>query len=179
MTIKKNDPLQLDISYLVKQSPGTRKEFEFQFPQLNFPPDLTLVDIQGVIAISVTEDGVVADGDLTALTQLSCSRCLEDYWQPLEITFTEIFAAHPAKQSEEELGEQFLPRDGSINLGPILRDYALLDIPIRQLCSAECKGLCPICGANLNQEDCGHKQESIDPRMEGLKQLLENQEASE
>ncbi len=179
MTIKKNDPLRLDISYLVKGSPGTYKEFEFNFPQLNFSPELTLVDILGKIFISVTEDGVVADGKLAALTQLSCSRCLKSYWQPLEINFTEMFSAHPAGDSGNDLGEQPLPADGAIDLTPIIRDYAVLDIPIRQLCSEDCKGLCPVCGENRNQEDCGHRQESFDPRMAELQKLLENKETTE
>lgn len=179
MTIKKNDPLRLDISYLIKGSPGTYKDFEFNFPQLNFSPELTLVDILGKIFISVTEDGVVADGKLAALTQLSCSRCLKSYWQPLEINFTEMFSAHPAGDSGNDLGEQPLPTDGAIDLTPIIRDYAVLDIPIRQLCSEDCKGLCPVCGENRNQEDCGHRQESFDPRMAELQKLLENKETSE
>ncbi len=179
MTQKKNDPLRLDVSFLVKGSPGTYKEFEFNFPQLNFSPDLTLVDIQGTIGISVTEDGVVADGKLAALTQLACSRCLKDFWQPLKINFTEMFSAHPAGNPGDYLGEQLLPADGSIDLTPILRDYAILDIPIRQLCSEDCKGLCPICGQNLNQEDCGHRQESFDPRMAELQKLLENVETTD
>ena len=179
MTQKKNDPLRLDVSYLVKGSPGTYKEFEFNFPQLNFSPDLTLVDVQGKIFISVTEDGVVADGKLAALTQLTCSRCLKDFWQPLKINFTEMFSTHPAGNPGDELGEQPLPADGSIDLTPIIRDYASLDIPIRQLCSEECKGLCPVCGMNRNQEDCGHRLESIDPRMAELRKLLENEEISD
>ena len=179
MTIKKNDPLRLDVSYLLKGSPGTYKEFEFSFPQLNFTPELTLVDILGIIAISVTEDGVVADGKLAALTQLACSRCLKDYWQPLEINFTEMFSAHPAEAGKDELGEQKLPIDGAIDLTPVIRDYATLDIPIRQLCSEDCKGLCPVCGKNRNQEDCGHRQVSIDPRMAELQKLLESKEASD
>lgn len=179
MTIKKNDPLRLDISYLIKGSPGTYKEFEFNFPQLNFSSELTLVDILGKIFISVTEDGVVADGKLAALTQLSCSRCLKSYWQPLEINFTEMFSAHPAGDSGNDLGEQPLPADGAIDLTPIIRDYAVLDIPIRQLCSEDCKGLCPVCGENRNQEDCGHRQESFDPRMAELQKLLENEETAE
>jgi uncharacterized protein len=179
MSIKKNDPLRLDVSYLVKSSPGTHKEFDFIFPQLTFSSDLTLVDIQGSIAVSVTEDGVVAEGMLTALTQLSCSRCLDDYWQPLNLKFTEMFAAHPVDDMENGTLEQPLPADGSIDLSPILRDYAALDIPIRQLCSPECKGLCQVCGINLNRNDCGHERESLDPRLAGLKQLLENKERTE
>ena len=172
MILKKNDPLRLDVSYLVKGSPGTYKDFEFNFPQLRFSSELILVNIQGKIAVSVTEDGVVANGKMTALTQLSCSRCLEDYWQPITIDFTEIFSSHPLLDQDEVPGEQLLPADGSIDLSTIIRDYASLDIPIRQLCSRDCKGLCPTCGTNLNQKDCGHKQEQIDPRMAGLKELL-------
>ncbi len=179
MNLKKNDPLRLDVSYLVKGSPGTYKEFEFVFPQLNFSPDLTLVDIQGKISISVTEDGVVADGKLAALTQLACSRCLKDYWQPLKINFAEMFTAHPAGNPGDELGEQPLPADGSIDLTPIIRDYATLDIPLHQLCAEDCKGLCPVCGMDRNQEDCGHRQVSIDPRMAELQKLLENEETSD
>ena len=176
MNLKKNDPLRLDVSYLVKGSPGTRKEFDFNFPQLVISPDLELKEIKGGIGISVTEDGVVAEGKLEAKTDLACSRCLDGYLQPIRIQFTEIFSAQIADNSEYELGEQPLPADRSIDLGPILRDYAVLDIPIRQLCREECKGLCPTCGLNLNESNCGHRQESIDPRMEGLRELLENQE---
>ena len=178
MTLKKNDPLRLDVSYLVKESPGTLKEFDFNFTQLSLPEDLLLVDIHGVIAISVTEDGVMADGRIKALTELSCSRCLEDYWQPLEINFTEMFTYHPIENTPDNL-EQLLPSDGSIDLTPIIRDYAVLDIPISQVCKPDCKGLCPVCGANLNEGDCVHRQESIDPRLAGLKALLEDGEESE
>ena len=90
-----------------------------------------------------------------------------------------MFSAHPAGNPGDELGEQPLPADGSIDLTPIIRDYASLDIPIRQLCSEECKGLCPVCGMNRNQEDCGHRLESIDPRMAELQKLLENEEISD
>lgn len=175
MTLKKNDPLRLDVSYLVKESPGTRKEFDFNFTQLSLPGDLLLVDIHGVIAISVTEDGVMADGKITALTQLDCSRCLEDFWQPVNIDFTEMFTYHPAENSPENL-EQLLPSDGSIDLTPIIRDYTVLDLPISQPCKPDCKGLCPTCGVNLNEVDCGHQQMSIDPRLEGLRGLLEEGE---
>jgi uncharacterized protein len=175
MALKKNDPLRLDVSYLIKESPGTRKEFDFDFTQLSLPDDLLLVDIHGAIAISVTEDGVIADGKVKALTSLSCSRCLEEYWQPIEIDFKEMFTNHPVENTPDNL-EQQLPADGSLDLTPIIRDYAVLDIPISQVCKPDCMGLCPVCGGNLNEEDCGHHQESIDPRLEGLKALLDEGE---
>ncbi len=179
MSIKKNDPLRLDVSYMVKGSPGTHKEFDFNFTQLTLPDDLLLVDIQGLITVSVTEDGVVAEGKINALTELAWSRCLDPYWQPVNIDFAEIFSSHPVDTAEKDLGEQPLPADGAIDLTPIIRDYASMDISIRQVCKDDCKGLCPTCGVNLNQEDCGHKQEFIDPRMEGLRALLEKKDESQ
>jgi len=67
-----------------------------------------------------------------------------------------------------------LPEDGHIDLSPLVREYMLLDIPIKPLCSTDCKGLCPVCGENLNETQCGHTTESIDPRLAVLKSLLEN-----
>jgi uncharacterized protein len=178
MALKKNDPLRLDVSYLVKESPGTRKEFDFSFTQLRLPDELLLVDIHGLISISVTEDGVMADGKIKALTQLDCGRCLEDYWQPVNIRFTEMFTYHPIENTPNNL-EHKLPSDGYIDLTPIIRDYTVLDIPIGRACKPDCKGLCSTCGVNLNEEDCGHSQESIDPRMEGLRELLEKGQEGE
>ena len=124
MALKKNDPLRLDVSYLVKNSPGTHKDFDFTFPQLVFSSDLSLVDIKGKIGVSTTEDGVVIESQLTALTQLICSRCLEDYWQPVELKFTEIFSIHP-QESNDGFEEQPLPADGSIDLTPIHQKFYL------------------------------------------------------
>ncbi len=178
MSIKKNNPLRLDVSYLIKQSPGTFREYEFNFPRLELSEDLVLMDVEGNIAVSVTDDGVVADGDLRAYTQQQCTRCLQEYRQPLEIKFTEMFVFHPNGEDGEML-EHPLPPDAFIDLTPLIRDYALLDIPIRHLCQEDCQGLCPVCGTNLNEEDCGHRQEDIDPRMAKLKQFLDEDELAE
>ena len=175
MSLKKNDPLRLDISYLVKNSPGSHKDFDFDFPQLVLSPELTLLNIKGKIGVSTTEDGVVVEGELTALTGLICSRCLEDFWQPVKMSFADIYASHP-QEGNDGVGEQPLPSDGSLDLTPLLRDYASLDIPIRPVCREDCKGLCQSCGGNLNDKDCGHRRVDIDPRMQGLRELLENQD---
>jgi len=47
----------------------------------------------------------------------------------------------------------------------------ILSVPMKPLCKEDCKGLCPVCGANLNYEDCGHTQEKVDPRLLKLKEL--------
>lgn len=177
MTIKKNDPFRLDISYLINQAPGTQRDFEISFAFIHFEPHFDLLELEGVITVSVTEDGVLMEGDLSGFTQLECTRCLKPYRQPLEIGFTELYTFSP----DEDAGikENQLPSDGMINLKPLFRQYGLLEIPIKHLCREDCQGLCVVCGRNLNEEDCGHEQESIDPRMAKLKQLLDEEEVQE
>lgn len=179
MTLKKNNPFRLDVSYLTRQSPGTDREIDLEYPELDFEPDFHLHDVRGTLHVSVTGDGVALEGKLKATTELGCSRCLERYQQPLTLEFTEIYAFSPSGGNEDDHKAQSLPADGVINLEPLIRQYALLDIPIKHVCREDCKGLCPVCGGNLNEEDCGHEQEEIDPRMAKLKQLLDEEEIEE
>jgi uncharacterized protein len=97
-------------------------------------------------------------------------RCLTEFNQSLYIEFTELYAF--SKKAEEGV-EFVLPEDGQINLGPLVREYMLLDIPISPLCRPDCKGLCPNCGRNQNETTCEHEKEAIDPRLAALKSLID------
>ena len=172
MITKKNKVFILDINWIAGQSLGTSRGTDFNFPSLHFDPNLTLQNFVGKVTTTVIEDGVVLRGTLTAKTELRCTRCLEAFSRSVEISFDEVYSL---SRTKEEVGieERPFPPDGRIDLEPIFREYALLDIPIKHVCSKDCKGLCPICGANRNKEDCDHSQERIDPRMAKLKQLLD------
>jgi uncharacterized protein len=62
--------------------------------------------------------------------------------------------------------------DGWLDLAPLLREQAWVAIPMKPLCRADCKGLCPQCGATLNLESCTCEAEKVDPRLAFLKDLL-------
>jgi uncharacterized protein len=66
-----------------------------------------------------------------------------------------------------------VPDDAHIDLQPLVREFALLEFPIKPLCREDCKGLCTECGQNLNEKDCGHREE-IDSPFLALKNLLDN-----
>jgi uncharacterized protein len=53
--------------------------------------------------------------------------------------------------------------DAILDLEPLLREYLLLDLPTRTLCTPACRGLCPICGTDLNLSDCGHRSQVAPP----------------
>jgi uncharacterized protein len=65
------------------------------------------------------------------------------------------------------------PFDGkTIDLDPIVREQVLLALPVTVLCRDDCKGLCPTCGQDLNERDCGHSEkQQIDVRLAKLKDI--------
>jgi uncharacterized protein len=80
---------------------------------------------------------------------------------------------HNVENSEnEKIDVVYLhPETDKINIGEDVRDYALLALPMKKLCSEDCKGLCPKCGKNLNDGSCNCKDEKIDSRWEPLQKL--------
>ena len=68
--------------------------------------------------------------------------------------------------------ELLLPEDAHIDLQPLIREYALLEIPIRPICKPDCQGLCIVCGLDLNKNNCGHEQTSEGSPFSVLKDLF-------
>ena len=122
-----------------------------------------------------------ADGRFETRVRLSCSRCLADYETPLAADFNLSFSreqpesADPARHAEIELGAEevglILFQGEEIDLRDPVQEEVLMAVPIKTLCQPECKGLCPQCGADLNQDVCGCERKSINPKFAVLKGL--------
>jgi uncharacterized protein len=115
-------------------------------------------------------------GHLKAAMEAECDRCLEAaafpvdsdfelYYRPVEEGYGEEVAID---KSEAEMG--FYEGDG-IELNDVLREFVLLALPMQRVCSESCKGICPVCGQNRNQKDCGCHAEAVDERWAALKNL--------
>lgn len=113
-------------------------------------------------------------GTLETRMEVACARCLEPVQQPVEASFDLIFRPQNADTdgsdraittSETEIG--YYEGDGLL-LEDVLREQILLALPARVLCSEECKGLCPECGGNRNQNPCDCAPAAADPRWSSL-----------
>ena len=104
-----------------------------------------------------------------------CARCLRSVESTLELDFEKTAAVEGTLENEDN-DDYIIIRDGTIDIDEPLTQELLLGLPFRHLCSEECKGLCPKCGKDLNEGDCGCDRKSIDPRLEVLKQLLDKQD---
>ena len=165
-----HSPLRLNVGFVVAQSAGFIRDFPLEIPQINLPPDLRLTELVGEIKVTRTPQGILLQASLQTYTELECVRCLTSIQQPLKISFTELYAFSQRFATESGL---LMPESAIIDLAPVLREYAVLEIPISPLCKPDCKGLCPICGNNLNDSTCHHDDDSGDPRLASLKSLLD------
>jgi len=167
-----HNPFRLNVGFLINQTVGFSRDFPVSVPKFHLEPDLDLDDISGFARVTRTSQGILAQVKLTATIPAACVRCLSEFTLTLETDFTELYSFAHKKISRTELT---LAEDASLNLEPLVREYMVLDIPISPLCKPDCKGLCQICGENLNRSECTHPIEIIDPRLEILKSLLDTE----
>ena len=83
--------------------------------------------------------------------------------------------ADPSRHAEIELGAEeiglILFHGEEIDLRDAVQEDVLMAVPMKTLCRPECKGLCPQCGADLNQGDCGCERKIINPKFAGAERL--------
>ena len=101
---------------------------------------------------------------------VECCRCLEEFTPEYSMDFS---ATVVRELSGEDSGEFLVARGDQLDLADAVRADVLLSLPIKWVCREECRGLCPKCGANLNQGDCGCTFREEDPRLAALRKLLE------
>lgn len=162
-------PFRLNVGFIVHEEVGYNHEFPFAFDEIRFDDDLTLRAFEGRAVIGRTPQGLIVQARFEAVAILECVRCLEPFDYRLHLEMTEMYAFHKKSVSESGL---LLPEDAHIDLQPLVREYALLEFPINPICKPDCKGLCPICGEDLNRRDCGHHTASGDSPFSSLKDLL-------
>jgi uncharacterized protein len=163
-------PFRLNVGFLLAQPVGTSHTFPFEFEEIQISEDLDLRHFQGEAIFNRTPQGLLVQGKFHAILSLECARCLEPYDHLLEWEMTELYAFR-RKAAENDL---ILPEDAQIDIQPLVREYALLEIPMNPICSPDCKGLCPICGVNLNKTQCNHQTQTEDSPFAVLKALLED-----
>lgn len=151
---------------------GSKKEFDFTFePEYTLSDDISL-DTPGIAVSGKIENntGIVS---LSASVKFSatvvCGRCAENFKKDFEFNFGHLLA----KSLEDDDNDDYIVvEDGVLHLDELVCEDIIFSLPIRFLCSEDCKGLCTKCGKNLNEGKCDCKKD-IDPRMAALLTLLD------
>ena len=117
------------------------------------------------------------DGSLDTKIEMACARCLEPVSQDVKHKFDLLYRPQGADAGREELSVtsaeaevSYYQGDGLL-LEDVLREQVLLSLPLKAICRDDCKGLCPHCGKNLNQDQCACTEPVEDPRWLALKDI--------
>ena len=122
-------------------------------------------------------DGVMTvTGHYSGLLHFVCSRCNERIGFAVSGDYAADYCSVKPGESIDDLEEEDLCFHGDmIDITPGLLREIYLELPMKPLCRDDCRGLCPICGVNLNQNSCSCGLDNIDPRWEKLKYLLDKE----
>ncbi|MDD4357892.1 MAG: DUF177 domain-containing protein [Smithellaceae bacterium] len=137
-------------------------------------PEFSLVRADVNCFITRAGDTIFIRGELAAQISQECSRCLELATIPIGGDFTYTLVPVKEETAENmELTAQELEtscyRGDFIDLAPIICEQIVLRVPMKILCTEDCKGLCPRCGINLNTDSCYCHSDVVDDRLAVLK----------
>ena len=154
-------------------APGEMRAFTFAASPASLDMGADALRFRGDIHV----DGTVTDtgrmfrvtGQVTACRTFVCDRCLAEGERDMTLNFSEDYAKTPGETDGIAVcnGEEIVVDD-------LVRDTILVAEPLRELCKSDCKGLCPVCGQNLNEGTCGCDSFVPDPRLAALESLLKN-----
>ena len=160
--------LQLHVGFLLEENVGFSCDFGLAEEQIVVADDLELDALHGTLRLTRTLQGVYAEGELHSKRERICVRCLREFPVLLSSELAELYNYPPIPEAEFVISE-----GGILNFAPLIRELILLDEPLRPICKIDCKGLCPVCGHDLNQSDCYCHLEVNEPQWSAFGALLE------
>ena len=145
----------IDVKKL-KRSGRYESDFSFEYtlnPELITLPGAVLNGPMNVSGTSILQgDDVYVDGTLRCKIVGECARCLKQAVYDWEAEFSVVYAV--IRQDEDD----YLYKNGLVDLTPAVDDVILTSMPTVIYCKEDCKGLCPICGKDLNESTCDCKK---------------------
>jgi uncharacterized protein len=154
------------------ENPGSQKELRFSETLDELGLELARVPTNRPVSLDLTadstEDGIVVRGQVAGRYIIVCRRCLTEQERDFSFEAAEVY--RPRRDAWEE---GYVIADGQIDLRFLVRDNVLINLPLHPTCTENCAGLCPRCGANLNDEACSCPREEGDIRWGALRDLLE------
>jgi uncharacterized protein len=152
--------MQINVLQELRHPVGSESTYDLDEPSVQMD-GTQLSGVTGSLTLLRTDRGLLASLNVHATVREECARCLAEADCPVEMEVEEEFMAvvdpntgARVRLSEDEEAFRIGP-DFILDLQEAIRQYGLMAEPLKPLCRADCAGLCPSCGANLNEGACG------------------------
>ncbi|PWM76466.1 MAG: DUF177 domain-containing protein [Phascolarctobacterium sp.] len=166
--------IRINVAEIKKRLVGS-KNFSYELT----PDELNIMETDLKVTAPIILEGMVENaGDVILLKadvkteiERTCGRCLKVFTEPLAAQVVEKFYPAGAENIENDA---FIYESDLLDITEPVRESLLLAVPLQSLCREDCRGLCPVCGADRNEGDCGCDTTTVDPRLAALKQFIKN-----
>ncbi len=163
--------MRVNVAQLLKEAVGSERRYKLE----DLMDERDSVPVSGMLTLIRTNRGILGKGNVSTFVAGTCNRCLEHIDIPLSFEFTEEFfpvSDSGRDQPEEKNTNGFVIDNNNIlDLTEVVRQYRVLNTPMKQLCRPECAGICQTCGKNLNSGKCKCAQPRHDRRWDKLTDL--------
>ena len=160
--------MYFNVSQIMREQSGSTRRYTLDD---SFVPgsDAHELPVQGRVRFLKTDKGVWISADLDTEADVVCCRCLTRFRQSVHMEIQEEYLPVPVEgmPADDEIiyGDNFyIDQNHILDLTDAARQYLDLSVPMKPLCREDCAGLCPTCGANLNETDCTCERSLTDPR---------------
>ncbi len=174
----------MNVSQLLKELIGSVRHYQVN-EAVDVAGDGNGYPVQGEVKLTRTDRSILVEGTLHMEVEVTCSRCLGLFSCPLTFQIAEEYfptvdvVSGASLTVPDEPGFFTIDEQHVLDLSEVMRQYALIAIPMKPLCQEDCAGLCPQCGSNLNQGRCNCPSQPVDPRWLELTKLANEPKGTE
>ena len=152
--------MQINVAQLLKESTGATRRYDIDGTISS--DDGQDYQVQGKVGLTQAARGILLKGSIISQSQLTCGRCLNSFAHSSVFNVEEMFypsidilSGLPVALPDEDASSSFtIDEHHILDMSEMIRQYSLLAMPMKPLCRVDCAGLCPECGANLNENKC-------------------------
>jgi len=152
--------MQINVAQLLKETTGATRSYDIDGTISS--DDGQECQVQGKVNLTRAARGIFVKGSFTCQIELTCGRCLDPFSHSSVFDAEEMFypsidilSGLPVVLPDEDASSSFtIDEHHILDMSEMIRQYNLLAIPMKPLCRVDCAGLCPECGANLNENKC-------------------------
>lgn len=168
--------MRVEIDKLPKEGQRISKEFDFLSDDLVEENAVFLAPVYAEMVVKKVGEEIWIKGEVRARLSFVCSRCLTPFEYPVNSRFDLVYLPEEVDLIQDELEEEDINQlfyySRQIDVREVVLEQLNLTFPMKPLCSADCQGICAVCGKVIKEGECGCLVKESDPRLSKLKTLL-------
>ena len=166
----------IDIDRLPKEGLKISRDFEFFTESLVEENAVFLQPVHAELTVNKAGEEIFIKGKISTCLSFVCSRCLIPFEFPVDSSFDLVYVPEELEEMQDHLRDEDINKlfyyGSKIDIKEVVLEQLNLVFPPKPLCSADCQGICPVCGKVIQSGECSCETKSSDPRLDKLKNFV-------